>query len=195
MFFYGSNESKKNTIIKLFENLRSNQYEFLIGVSSSSVCNIIIKKIPRIIQLIMTNKNEPSEIINTFYLTHLQFYSNGTKIYGTEKAIGQINTGTSELTGTHVIPYRLVKYFQRGIDLEREIFSNYNFVLNNFNSGKILRYFEQKLYYKKTHSLTFNHDDKLLNFKGPFDFDYISEEKYINLDIDKREFIKYLNVE
>jgi len=72
LFFYGSVESKIKTMNKLFDNLDKNQYSYLFGYNRS-VIYIFIQGIPRIIQLIMTNKTNPESIINQFDLMEINY--------------------------------------------------------------------------------------------------------------------------
>lgn len=166
LFFYGSVQSKLNTLNKIFNNLDMNQYNYIFGYIGS-VIYIFIQGVPRIIQLIMTNKSKPEEIIDTFDLSCVQFYSDGKKIYGTEKSITQLDTGEVEFTETHKIQSRLVKYLEKGYNSIDKLLFDLNenrFILNFVSFGKILSYKIQKNLYKSTYNLTIYSDLKSIDF-------------------------------
>jgi len=79
LFFFGSSESKYKTINKILDRLDIKQYYYLIGLHNS-VIYIFVQGIPRIIQLIMTDKTNPKDIISSFDLTNLMFYFDGSEI-------------------------------------------------------------------------------------------------------------------
>lgn len=164
LFFYGSIESKKNTVNNLLNNLEMNQYDYLFGYNGS-IMYIFVQGIPRIIQLIMTNKTKPEEIIDGFDFTHIQFYFDGSKIYGSYKAIEHLKTNTTEFTETHKVQYRLIKYLEKGNEsLSKLIFMTDAFILNSQTIDKILYEKKQKILYKKTHNLTLYSDFTPINF-------------------------------
>ena len=179
LFFYGNSVSKTKTINKLLDNLDKDQYYYLIGYNKS-VIYIFIQGIPRIIQLIMTNKTNPEQIINSFDLTHLMTYFDGTKIYSNPIAIQQLNT--KETTTNKVVnKYRIIKYFERGINCNNLLFENYNFVITHGETKKILDYHKQRKLYDFTLNLTKNPHDfsSQINFKK-IDRDVISFNDYFN---------------
>ena len=170
LFFYGDYKEKHKTINKLLDNLDKEQYYYLIGYKSS-VIYIFIQGIPRIIQLIMTNKTEPEQIINSFDLTHVMSYSDGNKIYSNLETIEQIKNKNTSINIIH--KNRLIKYFEKGLDIEKIIYSDYNFILDSIESKKIVNTQKQKNLYKFTNNLT----TEYLNPSVTLDFCKITKEQ------------------
>lgn len=163
LFFYGSDiKSKQETLNKLMMNLDLNQYNWMIGYVGS-VIYLFIQGIPRIIQLIMTDKKSPEEIVNTFDLTHVQMYYQNDVVYGTELAISQLKTKTTESTNTHFVPYRLIKYFEKGMNIGDKIFTNNNFIFSD-SIEKLYKYKSQKKIYSITNNLTIYPDGTIIDF-------------------------------
>ena len=169
LFFYGSEKSKLDTINKLLDNLDKEQYYYLIG-TNKSVIYIFIQGIPRIIQLIMTNKTESFEIIDSFDLTHVMFYSDGTEIFGTTKAIEQLESKTTDIKCLH--KNRLIKYFERGLNIDNLITSaKLNFVLDSTETEKIIKIRQQQKLYRDTWNLTRNSKNSTI----PLDFEHLTK--------------------
>jgi hypothetical protein len=163
LFFYGSDiKSKQETLNKLMMNLDLNQYNWMIGYVGS-VIYLFIQGIPRIIQLIMTDKKSPEEILNTFDLTHVQMYYQNDVIYGTELAISQLGTKTTESTNTHCVPYRLIKYFEKGMNIGDKIFADDNFILSQLTM-KLHKQKRQNKIYAITNNLTIYPDGTQIDF-------------------------------
>lgn len=180
LFLYGSTESKINTLNKLLDNLDLNQYNYIFGCNGS-VIYIMVQGISRLIQLIMTKKTKPEEIIDGFDFTHLQIYYDGNKIFGTEKAIEQIKTNMTEFTETHEVQQRLIKYFEKGIcNLEKIIYSTDKFILHKKTLKKLMNERALKKLYKTTHNLTIYTDLTPINFNN-FDINKIDLKKYIGV--------------
>jgi len=134
LFFYGSIESKISTINKLLNNLDKNQYYYLIG-NNRSVIYIFIQGVPRIIQLIMTDKMDPESIINEFDLSHVMSYTDGEKIYCSKIALEYLNAKTkfqkeNTININHYHKNRIIKYMERGVFESKSIMDKYNFVLH-----------------------------------------------------------------
>lgn len=163
LFFYGLDiESKMETLNKLMMNLDLNQYNWMIGYIGS-VIYLFIQGIPRIIQLIMTDKKNPEEIVNTFDLTHIQMYYQNDVVYGTELAISQLGTKKTDSTNTHFIPYRLIKYFEKGMNIRDKIFSNGNFISSHLTI-KLHKQKRQNKIYTITNNLTIYPDGTQIDF-------------------------------
>lgn len=193
LFLFGTVESKKNTLNKILINLDMNQYNYLLGYTGS-VIYIFIQGIPRILQLIMTNKTNSDDIINSFDLSHLQFYYDGINIFGTELAISQLKTNESILTGSHCVQYRLLKYIEKGIDLNELFYSNNYFILNFDVINKKLLQIKQIKMYKSTYNLSVYPDMTPINFdkflktklylKTYFEHLTINYTKFENINLD-----------
>lgn len=151
LFFYGDAYSKIKTINKLLDNLDKEQYYYLIGYRGS-VIYIFIQGIPRIIQLIMTNKLKPDQIINTFDLTHIMSYSDGKTIYSNPYTINQFESKKTSIKLIH--KNRLIKYFERELDCEDLLLSNYNFVIDSADKEKFLKSKRERQLYNSTYNLT-----------------------------------------
>jgi hypothetical protein len=151
LFFYGDLKSKHNTINKLLDNLDKEQYYYLIGYNGS-VIYIFIQGIPRIIQLIMTNKKNPEEIIDSFDVTHVMSYSDGKKIFSNPITIEQFVTKKTTIKIMH--KNRLIKYLERGLDCKDLLLKDYNFVINSEEKEKILKSHVQRKLYNSTYNLT-----------------------------------------
>jgi len=162
LFFYGTIELKLEILQELMMNLDLNQYDWMIGYIGS-VIYLFIQGIPRIIQLIMTDKNSPEEIIDTFDLTHIQMYYQNEVVYGTELAISQLETKTTDSTNTHFVPYRLIKYFEKGLNIGDKIFSNDNFI-SSLLTEKIYNYRRQHKIYIITNNLSIYPDGTHIDF-------------------------------
>lgn len=115
LFFYGNNEYKLKILSQILVNLTNDGYKYLVGFNKS-VVYIFIQGIPRIIQLIFTAKSNPQEIINTFDLTHLQSFYNGSELYSLPITINGFQNRLTSINPTHnkVKPSRLIKYLKRG---------------------------------------------------------------------------------
>jgi len=170
LFFYGSLKEKHNTINKLLDNLDINQYYYLIGYIGS-VIYIFIQDVPRIIQLIMTNQNEPQQIINGFDFTHIQMYFDGNDIYYSQEANADLEFKETTIKELH--KNRIIKYFERGINFT-DIFSLSNkfFVLSNYDKEKLLKSKMQKSLYKITYNLS-----KYPNSVDTIDFNNFDKEQ------------------
>ena len=132
LFFYGNNEYKSQTLSQILVNLTNCGYKYLVGFNKS-VVYIFIQGIPRIIQLIFTAKTNPQEIINTFDLTHLQSFYNGSELYSLPITINGFKDKLTSINPTHnkVKPSRLIKYLKRGVRVDKLLYSDYNFILDD----------------------------------------------------------------
>jgi hypothetical protein len=151
LFFYGSYESKVKVLNEIFYNLSANQYEFLIGYNNS-VIYIFIQDVPRIIQLIMTDKTCPSEIIGSFDMSHVMSYYDGKQVFSTPLTISQLHTNTTELY--HKCKHRMIKYFERNLDIYSSVFTQGKYILNNYEIDKIINCDKQKYLYSSTNNLS-----------------------------------------
>lgn len=168
LFFYGSSESKISTINKLLDNLDKDQYYYLIG-NNRSVIYIFIQGVPRMIQLIMTDKKDPESIINEFDLSHAMSYTDGEKIYCSKVALEYFNAETrfqriNAIGISHFHKNRIIKYIERGVIGSNTIMDKYNFVLNDFDSEKYLMSKKQIKLYKLTYNLTRYPDGEQIDF-------------------------------
>lgn len=168
LFFYGSTESKISTINKLLDNLDKDQYYYLIG-NNRSVIYIFIQGVPRMIQLIMTDKKDPESIINEFDLSHAMSYTDGEKIYCSKVALEYFNAETrfQRINAIKISCFhknRIVKYIERGVVGSDTILDKYNFVLNDFDSEKYLIGKKQIKLYKLTYNLTRYPDGEQIDF-------------------------------
>jgi hypothetical protein len=152
LFFYGTSEYKLDSFRQLLTNLDSYNYKYLIGINRS-VVYIFIQGIPRIIQLIFTNKMSPNEIINSFDLTHIQSYWDGKKFYSKPITISQFASRKTE-ANFKVKPSRLIKYLRRGIDTTKLLYSDYDFVLDFKQFLNLHKYQKQIEFYNKTNNLS-----------------------------------------
>jgi len=166
LFFYGSMESKIKTINKLFDNLDLNQYSYLIG-NNRSVIYVFIQGIPRIIQLVMTDKTNPESIINEFDMSHVMSYSDGNKLYCSPKTFEYLNTKSKELIKSKYFhKNRILKYIERGIVSENIMQTKYNWILNEYDSYKYLSTKKQIKFYKLTYNLSRYADGEQINFSN-----------------------------
>lgn len=152
LFFYGTNESKLNTFGQILLNLDSNNFNYLVGVNKS-VVYIFIQNIPRIIQLIFTNKYYPQEIIDTFDLTHVQTYWDGNNFYCKPIAFEQFITRKTE-SNYKTKPSRLIKYLRRGVDTSDILYSDWNFILDSKQVFDLAKHHKQTELYNLTNNLT-----------------------------------------
>lgn len=165
LFFYGSKEAKLDTINKLLCNLDKEQYSYLFGYNYS-VMYIFIQGIPRIIQLIMTDNNDPESIINEFDLSFLMSYSDGEKIYCSNLVLDYLNSTDEHNKKIKIIfsqKNRILKYIERGVINKNPILDTYNFVLNQYDSEKYLKYKKQIKLYKLTNNLTIYPDGEIID--------------------------------
>ena len=197
LFFYGDLESKHKTINKLLDNLDKEQYYYLIGYNGS-VIYIFIQGLPRIIQLIMTDKKNPAEIVNSFDFTHVMSYSDGKKIFSNPVTIEQFETKKTIVKILH--KNRLIKYLDRGLNCKDLFLSNYNFIIHNEEKDKIIKSNLQKKLYNSTNNLTRYPNDlsSQINFTK-FDKYHIDLSNYfgcrVNYDkLDNHEFKENVNM-
>lgn len=186
LFFYGSTESKISTINKLLDNLDKNQYYYLIG-NNRSVIYIFIQGVPRMIQLIMTDKMDPESIINEFDLSHTMSYTDGEKIYCSKVALEYLNAETKfqKTNAIKILSFhknRIIKYMERGVIESKTIMDKYNFVLNNFDSNKYLMSKKQIKLYKLTYNLTRYPDGEQIDFTK-FDIQKIKFSDYFGCSV------------
>lgn len=152
LFFYGDSKYKYYTINKILDNLDLNQYNYLIGYVGSVMC-IIIQGIPRIIQLIFTDKENASQIISLFDMTHLMFYCDGISVYGNEHAIKSLQYKTTEII--KINPARIIKYYERNIISIYKIYDDIKyFVFGKYDTENYIKNKKQILLYKLTNNLT-----------------------------------------
>ena len=197
LFFYGDSKSKHNTINKLLDNLDKEQYYYLIGYNGS-VIYIFIQGLPRIIQLIMTDKKNPEEIVNSFDFTHVMSYSDGKKIFSNPDTIEQFETKKTIVKILH--KNRLIKYLDRGINCKDLLLSNYNFLIHDEEKAKIIKSNLQKKLYNSTYNLTRYPNDlsSQINFTK-FNKNRIDLSNYfgcrVNYDkLDNHEFRENVNM-
>lgn len=197
LFFYGDSVSKHNTINKLLDNLDKEQYYYLIGYVGS-VIYIFVQGIPRIIQLIMTNKTHPKEIIDSFDFTHIMSYSDGTKIFSNPITINQFGTKNTDVKIIH--KNRIIKYFERGLNLNDVLLSDHNFVIDDEEKHKIIKSNLQKKLYSSTYNLTRYPNDltSQIDFRN-VDRNRIDMKSYFNCTVnynklDNHEFKNNVNM-
>jgi hypothetical protein len=118
---------------------------------------------PRIIQLIMIDKKSPEEIVDTFDFTHVQMYYQNNTICGTKTSISQLKTKMTNFTKTHYVPNRLIKYFEKGMNISDKIFTNDNFIFSD-SIEKLHKYKSQKKIYSITNNLTIYPDGTQIDF-------------------------------
>lgn len=137
LFLFGDKEKKITTYNKLISNLKIAGIEHIVGYNRS-VVYIILKDIPRIIQLIFTEFENPSQIIDSFDFVHLQSYYDGSNIYINSNAVEHI---TNETTGINYRPSisRYIKYDLRGIKLDNILYQEYDFVFGKMQYCKYLK--------------------------------------------------------
>jgi hypothetical protein len=169
LFFYGSLESKIKTMNKLFDNLDLNQYSYLIG-HNRSVIYVFIQGVPRIIQLIMTDKTEPKSIINQFDLTHVMSYTDGNNLYCSYKTIKHLKSATQfqkkkSIENNCFHKSRVIKYIERGILDKNIMLDKYNWILNKYDARKYISGKNQIKLYKSTFCLTKYIDGEVIDFK------------------------------
>lgn len=168
LFFYGPSSSKIKTINKLLNNLEDNQYDYLIG-HNCSVIYIFIQGIPRIIQLIITAKENPEKIINDFDIGHLMSYTDGKKIYCSKLTIEYLNAETNiqkkSIKINYIQKYRIIKYIERGFIDIQNLYDENIYLLKYFDSCKYITMKKQIKLYKETYNLTKFNDGKSIDFK------------------------------
>lgn len=164
LFFYGEPQLKLKTFQKILKNLEFHKYKYLVGFNKSIVY-IFIQGVPRIIQLIFTSKLNPQEVIDTFDLTHLQSYWNGSELFSkfnpNDKIYAQLNFDKNE--NIKAKPHRLIKYLKRGVNVNELLYSDYNFILNDKEYFKLRKHEKQMKLYLDTCNLTLI-DNKKINF-------------------------------
>jgi len=202
LFFYGSLESKLGTINKLLDNLDKNQYSYLIG-HYRSVIYIFIQGIPRIIQLIMTDKNGPESIINQFDLMHLKSFTDGNKLFCFPEVIEHLKKGMKTsiykiMLNKFFHKNRIIKYTERGVLSKNIMTENYHWILSQNEALKYINYKKQIKLYKTTFNLTKYFDNKIIDFMN-FDknkiclFDYFHcYVEYCKLD--NHDFIENVDM-
>ena len=165
LFFFGNNVSKINTFSILLSNLDSHGYKYWIGINKS-VVYIFIEGIPRIIQLIFTNKLNPGEIIDLFDLTHLQSYWDGNHLYCKKITLEQYITRET-LANFKSKPSRLIKYLKRNVDVDKLLYTDYDFVFDKKQFYEYNKNKKQSDFYLKTNNLTKKYSDENNN---PYDY-------------------------
>lgn len=176
LFFYGSSESKIETFKEILSNLEKNDYKYLVGIISSVVF-IFIQGIPRIIQLIFTNKSGPSEIISSFDLSHVQSYWDGKDFYSRPHTIMQLISKTTKIKENFKTkPSRLIKYLRRGIDTIEILYSDYNFILDAKQFSELEKFDKTIKFYKDTSNLIFK---DINNFTNNFTNDFTDIQEFI----------------
>lgn len=170
LFFYGNNEYKLQTLSQILVNLTNCGYKYLVGFNKS-VVYIFIQGIPRIIQLIFTAKTNPQEIINTFDLTHLQSFYDGSKLYSLPTTINRFKDKLTSINPTHnkVKPSRLIKYLKRGIRVDELLYSDYNFILDDKQHWDLRKHLVQTKIYQESNNLTINTNGQTIDFETHFE--------------------------
>ncbi len=160
LFLFGSDNKKILTYIKLVSNLKSycetNSLEYFIGFNQS-VVYIFVRTIPRIIQLIFTDKDSAEQIIDNFDLLHLCSWYDGTNLYSHKKVSELIESNTSEINlncKTPIKSNRLIKYQLKGLDLTKLLYQEYDFILNLNEYKKVSAYLRNNKFYQETSNIT-----------------------------------------
>ncbi len=153
LFLYGDTDKKISTYNKIILNLTDAGIEYIVGFVKS-VVYIFIKDIPRIIQLVFTDFENPHQIIDSFDFVHLQSYYDGNNVYTKYNALTHITNSTTDINYRPNI-HRYIKYDLRGVKLDNILYQEYDFVFDNLqyykHLNKSVQTFEQvqKLFEKK----------------------------------------------
>lgn len=160
LFLFGDKNKKITTYNKLISNLSNAKIEYVLGYYRSIVY-IILKDIPRIIQLIFTEFETPSKIIDSFDFVHLQSYYDGSKIYTNFRSINYISNKTTDINYRPNIS-RYIKYDLRGVKLDNILYQEYDFV---FGKMQYCKYLKNKQQTKEKVVELYNLEDKTELFK------------------------------
>jgi hypothetical protein len=150
LFFYGDSETKMKLFEEILLELKTNQYEFILGVNKAIVW-IFIKGVPRIIQLIFTDKPNAQEIIDTFDFAHVQSYWTGTELY-CKDGINEYFTNNQTQINYSCHPSRLIKYFRRNMDMNKFLYTEYDFILDSIEYDKFRKYIQQTNFYANSNN-------------------------------------------
>lgn len=156
LFVYGSNvEEKKQTVLELLENLKKADYDFVLGTYGCLVTVFILGS-NRIIQIIITNEINPTNIVNKFDFTILHSYWDGRNLFKESYVEEQLESKESKIIYKVPKIYRLVKYMNKGIKFNpTDIFvEELPLVLTKYELTLLLRESSQKKIYKTTKNLT-----------------------------------------
>lgn len=178
IFLGGNNENKIaniNNIILCVKNKFGNDNVF-VGYFSS-VIYIFVVGIPRILQLVCTNKLMCRSAITTFDYIHLMAYYKNNVLKIKEDALDNTQTLIATCNNSQIKMFRLFKTCKKGYDISSII--DYKNIKINFNDlNKINRTNKQISYYQTTNNLTNTqiNQDQLFNiFKvKPFDINAIN---------------------
>ena len=120
IFIYGDTDLKKNTILETIDKL-SSIYKIYIGLNRS-VISIYIEDVPRILQLICCEHDNPDDILNNFDMSYVKLYYTilvSTKrniVYANLECIESIMTQTTNIN--HIKKYsRICKPINRGLNI------------------------------------------------------------------------------
>ncbi len=141
LFLFGDKDKKISTYNKLISNLSSAKIEYVIGYNRS-VVYIILRDIPRIIQLVFTEFENPSQVIDSFDFVHLQSYYDGSNLYINSDTVEHISNETTDIKYRPSIS-RYIKYDLRGVKLDNILYQEYDFVFGKTQFNKYLKSKEQ----------------------------------------------------
>ncbi len=160
LFLFGDNDRKITTYNKLISNLTSAKIEYVVGYNKS-VVYIILKDIPRIIQLIFTEFENPSQVIDSFDFVHLQSYYDGSNLFTNKNTIEHISNKTTNILYRPSIS-RYIKYDLRGVKLDNILYQEYDFI---FGKTQFCKYLKDKEKTWEKVSELYNLEDKTELFK------------------------------
>ena len=126
LFIYGLSKTesikKFQEIYDYFKNRFGNGFYGFI-YAGAPILNLIFPE-RRPIQVIITQKQNPLNVLTDFDLTHCQVGFDGDKIVSTKEFIESISTKTTRITKGAVHAYRLVKAYQRGYSVYKPKYCN-----------------------------------------------------------------------
>ncbi len=160
LFLFGDKDKKISTYNKLISNLTNAKIEYVVGYNRS-VVYIILRDIPRIIQLIFTEFETPGQVIDSFDFVHLQSYYDGSNLFTNNKTVEHISNETTDINYRPSIS-RYIKYDSRGVKLDNILYQEYDFVFGKMQYRKYLKNKEQT--WEKVVEL-YNLEDKTELFK------------------------------
>ena len=175
LFLTGNDFGLKITTCKtILDNLVENQYSFIVSYETN-IITIIIKDIPRIIQLIFI-KETVEQIVSSFDFTHLMFYYDGINVFGTKKSISQLLDGKKTEINDNYHNYRVIKYYRRGVNFDFWNDERNFFELNLTNRNKLLNDYLDKNKLKDSSKFIINKYNEKIEFKNYYDLLFFSDK-------------------
>ena len=165
IFLFGPDDKKKQTIQQIIDNIKYNYKVInsptdILVTLNRSVIYIHIKGIPRIVQIICTNRNSAKEVVEQFDMDYIMSFYDGTNIYSSERATKCLESGIATMNPLNKKPIRycrILKTKSRGLNLDTDL-KKYDIMNEKDDMLSCIKYKMQIEFYELSKNLEVEND-------------------------------------